>query len=159
MAYNSVYLLQIRLLSLILLVKIPLHLNQPISRPARLNSLRVDRDLFLTDKFKSPNQHVRIQTSSNWTKSQCYVLIYNTNSNNDFTSSFGPMGALATAETHRKKGLAQMALTFAAKHLRSEGLTPFAFIETHNKPSFGLFMKTGFKHTHNVFWLFWNRPQ
>ncbi|TRY78554.1 hypothetical protein TCAL_13923 [Tigriopus californicus] len=75
------------------------------------------------------------------------------------TFNFGPLGALATAETHRKKGLAQMALTYAAKHLRSEGLTPFAFIETYNKPSFRLFMKTGFKHTHNVSWLFWKRPQ
>ncbi|TRY80619.1 hypothetical protein TCAL_13244 [Tigriopus californicus] len=75
------------------------------------------------------------------------------------TFNFGPLGALATAETHRKKGLAQMALIYAAKHLRSEGLTPFAFIETFNKPSFGLFMKTGFTHTHNVSWLFWKRPQ
>ncbi|XP_059095667.1 uncharacterized protein LOC131890349 isoform X2 [Tigriopus californicus] len=37
------------------------------------------------------------------------------------TFNFGPLGALATAESHRKKGLAQMALTYAAKHLRSEG--------------------------------------
>ncbi|XP_059096109.1 uncharacterized protein LOC131890719 [Tigriopus californicus] len=74
------------------------------------------------------------------------------------TFNFGPLGALATAETHRKKGLAQMALIYAAKHLRSEGLTPFALIETFNKPSFGLFMKAGFTHTHNVTWL-WKRSQ
>ncbi|TRY78740.1 hypothetical protein TCAL_07566 [Tigriopus californicus] len=75
------------------------------------------------------------------------------------TFNFGLLGAVATAEHHRRKGLAQITLAFGSNYLRSLGLNPFGYVETYNSPSLSMIKKVGYTHTHDGPWMFWKRPK
>ena len=59
--------------------------------------------------------------------------------------SYGPVGMLMTAESHRGRGLASLVTRVCADRMLALGLTPVAHVDARNAASVATFSRLGWK--------------
>lgn len=65
----------------------------------------------------------------------------------------GPLGALQVREEFMRKGLGSLLVTAMCKILANYDMDTFALVGIQNKASQNMFLKLGFKHSDDAYWL------
>lgn len=65
----------------------------------------------------------------------------------------GPLGALQVGEKFKRRGIGSLVTLAMCKILANSDKDTFALVGNHNIASQNMFLKLGFKHTDDAFWL------